>query len=60
MYVNAHLAEDRVLVYAEAESSLSDFTSLRKYVCLDCYFEFTSSDGEQCPACGSSEVYRER
>lgn len=52
-------AEDTVLVYADP-TELSDTPALHLHYCLDCGFEFTTDDGDHCPACGSDEVQRER
>lgn len=56
MYVNAHLSENTVLVYAESESYTD---ALQRYWCGDCNMEFTAADSEQCPACGSTDVHKE-
>ena len=47
--------DDYTLVYSDSNDSHSDLI-LTDYYCLECGFEFTSTDAEYCPACGSPDV----
>jgi rubrerythrin len=46
------LADPSVVRFNHGDYSLTD------YYCLECGFEFTSTDAEHCPACGSDEILK--